>query len=37
MPTETFLQNEADAGVINLDDSIGAEFRPNGSVRSVTW
>ncbi len=36
-PTETFLQDEADAGVINLDDSIGAEFRPNGSVRSVTW
>jgi predicted metalloprotease with PDZ domain len=37
IPTETFLQDEAEAGVINLDDSIGAEFRPNGSVRSVTW
>jgi len=37
VPTETFLQDEADAGVINLDDSIGAQFRPNGSVRSVMW
>jgi predicted metalloprotease with PDZ domain len=36
-PTETFLQDEADAGVINLDDSIGAQLRPNGSVRSVMW
>jgi hypothetical protein len=23
--------------VINLDDSIGAQFRLNGTVRSVTW
>ena len=37
VPTETFIQDEADAGVINLDDSIGAQFRPNGSVRSVMW
>jgi predicted metalloprotease with PDZ domain len=37
VPTETFLQDEADAGIINLDDSIGAQFRPNGSVRSVMW
>lgn len=37
IPTETFLQDEADAGVINLDDSIGAEFRRDGRVRSVTW
>ena len=37
IPTETFLQDEADGGVINVDDSIGAEFRPNGSVRSVMW
>ena len=37
IPTETFLQDEADAGVINLDDSIGAQFRPDGIVRSVTW
>jgi predicted metalloprotease with PDZ domain len=36
-PTETFLQDQAEAGVINLDDSIGAQFRPNGDVRSVTW
>ena len=36
-PTETFLQDEADAGVINLDDTIGAQLRPNGSVRSVMW
>jgi predicted metalloprotease with PDZ domain len=37
IPTETFLQDEADAGVINLDDSIGAQIRPNGNVRSVRW
>lgn len=37
IPTETFLQDEADAGVINLDDSIGAQLRPNGDVRSITW
>jgi predicted metalloprotease with PDZ domain len=37
VPTNTFLQDEAEAGVINLDYSIGAELRPNGSVRSVTW
>ena len=36
-PTETFLQDEADAGVINLDASIGAQIRPNGNVRSVSW
>jgi len=36
-PTETFLQDEADAGVINLDFSIGAQLRPNGNVRSVMW
>lgn len=36
-PTETFVQDEAEAGVINLDFSIGAQLRPNGSVRSVTW
>lgn len=35
--TETFLQDEAEAGVLNLDDSIGAESGPNGSIRSVTW
>jgi len=37
VPTETFLQDEADADIINLDDSIGAQLRPNGSVRSVMW
>jgi predicted metalloprotease with PDZ domain len=37
IPTETFLQDEADSAVINLDDSIGAQFRLNGTVRSVTW
>jgi len=37
VPTETFIQNEADADIINLDYSIGAQLRPNGSVRSVMW
>jgi predicted metalloprotease with PDZ domain len=37
IPSETFLQDEADAGVINLGDSIGAQLHPNGSVRSVMW
>jgi predicted metalloprotease with PDZ domain len=37
VPTETFLEDEADASVINLDGSIGAQLRPNGSVRSVIW
>ena len=37
VPSETFLQDEADAGVIQLDDSIGAQLRPNGSIRSVMW
>lgn len=36
-PTETFLQDEADAGVINLDTSLGAQLRSNGTVRSVVW
>lgn len=37
IPSETFLQNEADAGVINLDTSLGLQIRPNGSIRSVVW
>ncbi len=36
-PTETFLQAENEAGVTNLDSSIGAQLRGNGTVRSVVW
>jgi predicted metalloprotease with PDZ domain len=36
-PTETFLQDEAEAAVINLDTSLGAQFRSNGAIRSVVW
>jgi predicted metalloprotease with PDZ domain len=35
--TETFLQDETDSGSINLDTSIGAQFRNDGTVRSVVW
>jgi predicted metalloprotease with PDZ domain len=37
VPSESFLQDEADAGVRNLDASIGLQVRPNGAVRSVGW
>jgi predicted metalloprotease with PDZ domain len=36
-PSETFVQDEAAAGVINLDTSLGLQIRPNGSIRSVVW
>jgi predicted metalloprotease with PDZ domain len=36
-PTETFLQDEIDAGVTNLDTSLGAQLGSNGVVRSVVW
>lgn len=37
IPTETFLQDEAEAGVINLDATLGLQLRQNGTVRSVIW
>ena len=37
VPTETFLQTERETGVVNLDASIGAQLRMNGSIRSVVW
>lgn len=37
VPTETFRQNEAEAGVTDLDDSIGLEVDPDGRVQSVQW
>ena len=37
VPTETFLQMERETGVVNLDASIGAQLRTNGSIRSVVW
>ena len=36
-PTETFLQDQADAGVTDLSYSIGVQVRENGSVRAVAW
>ncbi|MGI4747646.1 MAG: PDZ domain-containing protein [Janthinobacterium lividum] len=36
-PTETFRQDEADAGVSNLDYSIGMQVRPSGVIRSIAW
>ncbi len=35
--SETFRQDEAEAGVRNLDYSIGLQVRANGGVRSVVW
>lgn len=37
VPTETFLQNEAEEGAINLDDSIGLQIDGDGRVQSVQW
>ncbi|MEW9623399.1 M61 family peptidase [Rhodanobacter geophilus] len=37
VPTETFRQNEAEAGVTDLDDSIGLEIDADGRVQSVQW
>ncbi|MEO7052583.1 MAG: hypothetical protein ABI128_13050 [Rhodanobacter sp.] len=36
-PTETFLQNEKEAGASNLNDSIGLTIHENGRVGSVQW
>ena len=36
-PSETFLQDEADSGVTNLDSSIGLQIREDGTMRSVVW
>jgi len=37
VPTETFLQDQADAGVADLSYSIGLQVRENGAVRAVVW
>lgn len=37
VPTETFRQDEADAGASNLDDSLGLWIDAKGEVRSVQW
>lgn len=37
VPSETFLQNEADSGLTDLDSSIGIQLREDGTVRSVVW
>jgi predicted metalloprotease with PDZ domain len=36
-PTETYRQDEADAGTGNFDYSIGVQVRANGGVRGVSW
>lgn len=36
-PTATFLQDEADAGAMNLTYSIGLSMTSKGSVSSVSW
>ncbi|MET4567808.1 M61 family metallopeptidase [Rhodanobacter soli] len=36
-PSETFRQDEADAGVSNLDYSIGLQVQPDGVASSVVW
>lgn len=37
VPTDTFLQNEKEAGARNLDDSIGLTIDADGVVNSVQW
>lgn len=37
IPTETFLQDEKEAGIINLDDSAGLQIDADGDVQSVQW
>ncbi|RDS83536.1 M61 family peptidase [Dyella monticola] len=36
-PTETFRQDEEEAGVINLDYSIGLQVSADGDIQSVRW
>lgn len=35
--TETFVQDEAEAGVTNLDTSLGMRLSSSGTVRSAVW
>jgi predicted metalloprotease with PDZ domain len=37
VPTETFQQDQAEAGVVDLSYSIGLQARENGTVRAVVW
>lgn len=37
IPSETFRQDEQEAGVSNLDDSIGLQIDEDGRVASVQW
>jgi predicted metalloprotease with PDZ domain len=37
VPTETFRQDEEEAGASNLDDSLGLRIDAKGGVRSVQW
>lgn len=37
IPSETFRQDEQEAGVSNLDDSIGLQIDEDGRVASVEW
>ncbi|MEK6398703.1 MAG: hypothetical protein V4734_11505, partial [Terriglobus sp.] len=37
VPTEAFVQAEADAGVSDLSYSIGIQVRQNGTLRAVLW
>lgn len=37
VPTETFRQDEKEAGATNLDDSIGLQIDSEGRVQSVQW
>ncbi|HEY9138000.1 MAG TPA: hypothetical protein VIM67_06980 [Terriglobus sp.] len=37
VPTEAFLQAEADAGISDLSYSIGMQIRANGVIRAVLW
>lgn len=37
VPTATFLQDEKEAGVSNLDGSIGLQVDADGEVQSVQW
>jgi predicted metalloprotease with PDZ domain len=36
-PTETFRQDEEEAGTINLDYSIGLQITADGAIQSVQW
>jgi predicted metalloprotease with PDZ domain len=36
-PSETFLQDEMESNVVNLDTSLGMQITPSGFIRSVMW